>query len=193
MRKIQIINYFDVWGNEEDGFQVNDLCKGPSDIVAKQPENAREVLQFLKRVGFLQKHVRLNMLDILWSDPDSIEIEQKKDGFPICRLEISEAFTVSKTFDIVTEESAENGVLADHGFEFTDRELDSVADAVRIVVEELGHFDGLSSFPTIYGTDAITDYETGEAETFALHFEGESRDLEALRAALANHEMNACK
>lgn len=84
----ELINYFDVWGNPKDGFEVNNLCREGE---VELPENFtdHDVLKALKAKGFLKPHVRLNMLLIedLWP---FVEISQRNNGCPICRLEFNE-------------------------------------------------------------------------------------------------------
>jgi hypothetical protein len=86
MAKYELVNYFDVWGNEKNGYEVNNLCKeGQLEL----PENAtnKDIIHAIKAFGFFKKHVRTNMLDIS-NDWEMIEIDQRRNGMPICRLEI---------------------------------------------------------------------------------------------------------
>lgn len=82
--KVEVINYFDVWGNAKDGFEVNNMCsEGEWDI--EEPRTNKDVLQFLKRIGFLKNHVRMNMINFIDAYCDHWEIEDKK-GRPICSV-----------------------------------------------------------------------------------------------------------
>lgn len=85
----ELINYFDVWGNKQDGYEVNNLCTEERDIYLGEDASDMDLLKFLKRIGFLKKHVRLNMLCI--EDlGGQIEISDIH-GMPICRFQ--EQFT----------------------------------------------------------------------------------------------------
>jgi hypothetical protein len=89
IKKYQLINYFDVWGNEKDGFEVNNLCVEEKDLMIEENSTDKEIFQFLKLIGFIKKTVRLNQLNIDKNFCDSIlcEIEERKTGRPICRIE----------------------------------------------------------------------------------------------------------
>jgi hypothetical protein len=78
-------------------------------------------------------------------------------------------YMVSKTYSVVTHESAETGSESDSGFEFKSVKMD--LQDVLGELEELGaidYFDGSSA----YGADPDIDYETGEHTTYALHISG---------------------
>ena len=83
-------------------------------------------------------------------------------------------YVVSKTYSVVTYESAETGSEADEGFEF-----ESVAMDLQDVLsefEQLGaidYFDGSSA----YGADPYVNYRTGEYTTYALHISGPDRAM----------------
>lgn len=84
----ELVNYFDVWGNAKDGFEINNLCKEGTVLI---PENHthKDIVQALKDVGFFKKHVRSNMIDVSDNgDGIMIEIEKRRDGKPVCRLEV---------------------------------------------------------------------------------------------------------
>ena len=86
MTKYKIVNYFDVWGNEDDGWEVNDLCYS-GEIELSEDFKNDEILEELKDVGFLRDDVTMDMLEIDWSDEYFIEIFQADNYRPICRIE----------------------------------------------------------------------------------------------------------
>lgn len=86
MNRYELVNYFDVWGNKREGYEVNNLCKeGQLDL----PENAtyKDIIQAIKAFGFFKKTVRTNMVDIS-NDFEMIEIDERRTGKPVCRLEL---------------------------------------------------------------------------------------------------------
>ena len=85
--KLRLINYFDVWGNKKDGWEVNNLCTEWDDVWTKDLDN-RVLLKILKDTDFLQKHVRTNQLIFDWIGPDCCEILTRRDGYPLARIEI---------------------------------------------------------------------------------------------------------
>jgi hypothetical protein len=89
MVEATLVNYFDVWGNKKDGWEINNLC---TEGIIELPENfdKKDIVKSLKEFGFFKNTVRLNMLDIEDCYP-YYEICHKADGYkPICRIEIRE-------------------------------------------------------------------------------------------------------
>ena len=80
----RLINYFDVWGNASDGYEVNDSYVEREHIEIKENATNKEIRQYLKAIGFITTS---NGKQILLSDNgDWIEIETA-EGFPLGRLE----------------------------------------------------------------------------------------------------------
>ena len=82
-----LVNYFDVWGNEDDGWEVNNLCNERENLRLSNNATQADVLALLKGVGFIQESVTLEEITFSIWDRDMIELEQASDGRPICRLE----------------------------------------------------------------------------------------------------------
>lgn len=83
--KYRLINYFDVWGNAEDGYEVNDLCVEETDIFIADDSTEQEILSFLVKIGFLATDDPEKVC-VNW-DGDMIEIEATETGMPLGRLE----------------------------------------------------------------------------------------------------------
>lgn len=83
--KYKLINYFDVWGNVEVGYEVNDLCVEETGIFIADDSTDQEVLSLLVRIGFLVTD-DLEKVCIKW-EGDMIEIEGVETGVPLGRLE----------------------------------------------------------------------------------------------------------
>lgn len=83
--KHRIVNYFDVWGNSKDGYEVNNMCE-EGVITLHMNATNEDVLKALKKFGFLKKHVRMNMIQFEGAYMDIWEINDSK-GKPICRVE----------------------------------------------------------------------------------------------------------
>ena len=87
MEKYKLINYFDVWGNAEEGWEVNNLCTEMEDITITNDATDKEILEYLVSIGFLttsdMRKVRLENS----CSPDMIEIYQVKGMMPLGRLE----------------------------------------------------------------------------------------------------------
>jgi len=93
----------DVWGNEEDGFDVNDKScfqrgvefptypqgynKGtPREFWEHWPSD-QQIIDTLIEIGFLNPDVKLSDIDIDGDPQYSLYLEELSNGFPICQLE----------------------------------------------------------------------------------------------------------
>ena len=97
-KEFVIVNYFDVWGNARDGWEVNNQCRESRhiflDMNAEGGELKLNIQNELKRINFFHARVRRTQWTIDWncSDDSCLEIEQVKDGCPICRLEAAQNY-----------------------------------------------------------------------------------------------------
>lgn len=114
MARFQVINYFDVWGNSRDGWEVNNLCREDVVVDIDDADTDEDVIRKLGDAGFLasdawEQGARIDscggfeMIEIV----DNSEPEEDEDirtdyddsdgtprgyadhgyGMPICRLE----------------------------------------------------------------------------------------------------------
>jgi hypothetical protein len=90
MDKYKVINYFDVWGNEEDGWEVNNLCS-EGYITVKDYTNVEEIVQALKDMErpFLNELATVEALEV-HNDYEMIEFFEKRNGMPLFRLELQQ-------------------------------------------------------------------------------------------------------
>lgn len=82
--KYRLINYFDVWGNKDEGFEVNNLCIEEENLYISDDSTDKEIATFLKNIGFLATDDLRKINIVNWGD--MIEIESK-GHYPIGRLE----------------------------------------------------------------------------------------------------------
>ena len=82
----ELVNYFDVWGNNVDGWEVNNLCV---EGIVELKDNAtnKDIIQAIVEFGFFKPSVTEKDVDI-WDDGDMIEFHQSTNQCPICRLQI---------------------------------------------------------------------------------------------------------
>ena len=84
--KYRLINYFDVWGNAREGYEVNNLCEDGILYFPDYPSKA-EILKKLKAIGWIKKTVRMaSIVDTDVGDADFIEYDDRR-GMPLFRLE----------------------------------------------------------------------------------------------------------
>jgi hypothetical protein len=85
--KIELLNYFDVWGNEEDGYEVNDQTRHEHDdfpdVIADQ-----SVLDFLINKDYIVD-ATLDDLEIC-DQGDYIQILDKLTGKPLYGISLLE-------------------------------------------------------------------------------------------------------
>lgn len=85
--KYRLIDYFDVWGNEEDGFEVNNLACIEENIIISDDSTNEDIINYLFKICYLNTNdCSLFEVENNW---DMIEISLK-NGFPVCRLEVTE-------------------------------------------------------------------------------------------------------
>ena len=83
----KLIDYFDVWGNATDGWEVNDITTVEDDIVIAEDVTDEEIIDFLIQIEYLKPEAKENVhLESI--DNEMIEIVQTKDDYPIGRLEM---------------------------------------------------------------------------------------------------------
>lgn len=78
----------DVWGNEKDGFEVNDRSRFSVANVGEDFFEAEdwEILAFLKDEGFLKNTVKLSQITIDGDGESNITVDEKKSGRPLCTI-----------------------------------------------------------------------------------------------------------
>lgn len=82
-----LVDYFDVWGNEEDGYEVNNVAKVVHNIVIHDNTSEVELIRYLILIRFLEKGVTTDDITVEWPGFDMIELSETKTGMPIGRLE----------------------------------------------------------------------------------------------------------
>ena len=89
--KWTFVDYFDVWGNPEDGFEVNNLSREEDDIVfAGDYPTDEELFDWLLNVkGFLKPGTTLEDLSIEDLGDGFIEIFDAVTYEPLCRFEVT--------------------------------------------------------------------------------------------------------
>lgn len=80
------VNYFDVWGKEFDGYDVNDVSRHKIDGLI--PETDTDVLQLLVDNNVIYENVNLDQV-VIEMDEFGAEITERKTGRPFGRVEWS--------------------------------------------------------------------------------------------------------
>jgi hypothetical protein len=87
MKTWSLINYFDVWGNTQDGWEVNNMSIVFNDLVIAENSTNKDIVKYLYDIGFLNTH---DMRRIVVEDMgDMIEIHAKKGLKPVCSLRLN--------------------------------------------------------------------------------------------------------
>lgn len=96
VNKYKLVDYFDVWGNEEGGWDVNNVCSyyNTDETCLRISEDAtdEEILEYLVQIGYLKtidESVKITDVVYLEScDIEVIEIIQTYNDLPLGRLEM---------------------------------------------------------------------------------------------------------
>lgn len=80
------VHGLDVWGNEREGFEVNDVY--PSQGKVKIPEGASddEIVRALKAEGFIDRNIRMASVEIEGEVGDFLYIGEAKTNKPVYEL-----------------------------------------------------------------------------------------------------------
>jgi hypothetical protein len=84
----QLVDYFDVWGNEEDGYEVNNLSRLDIYIYITDEATKEDIIKELIVCDYLKPNASLENIEVEWNDEFFIELFQKDNMYPICRLEL---------------------------------------------------------------------------------------------------------
>ena len=94
MPTYSLINYFDVWGNAKDGWEVNNLCTEKTGITITDDATDKEILDYLVHVGFLATS-DMRKVKIDTTDGDMMEIYAVKGMQPF--RQIAEGMEMKRT------------------------------------------------------------------------------------------------
>lgn len=76
------VKSLDVWGNEEDGFEVNqEFSAGEIEIPAMTDDAG--LLKLMKKEGFIKENIRSNQIEFEDTGSGFIEVKEKKTGEPV--------------------------------------------------------------------------------------------------------------
>ena len=82
-----LINYFDVWGNEKDGWEVNNQCIEKDDISIADDATPKEICEYLKSIKMLATS-DMRKLEVI-NLGDGFEINERKTGKPLFGLHMN--------------------------------------------------------------------------------------------------------
>lgn len=88
MVKTKLVDYFDVWGNAVDGYEVNNLCVLIETIELENLDD-ETIIKALHEIGWLSELATLETIEISDEYP-YFEITEKETGYPLGRLEVIE-------------------------------------------------------------------------------------------------------
>jgi hypothetical protein len=88
MFSLTVINYFDVWGNKTDGYEVNDQRTVLREVTSVSAEN-EAIFDLLKSHDLLVDSVKLSDLEFIDSC-SFVDIYEKSTGLPLYGINILE-------------------------------------------------------------------------------------------------------
>lgn len=83
--KYKLIDYYDVLGDEEEGYEVN-LCTCVAGIEIADDATDADIINYLKSINFLSENATTETV-ALSGDDFYIELTEKETGYPLGRLE----------------------------------------------------------------------------------------------------------
>ena len=89
MSKYKLIDYFDVWGNAEERYWVNNQCTAIEEVEIPFDAVAEDIIRILKEVDYLRHSIDPALFEVV-DDGEMIEIFRESDMFPLGRLELTE-------------------------------------------------------------------------------------------------------
>lgn len=84
--KYKLIDYYDVLGDEEEGYEVNNLCTCVTGIEIADDATDADIINYLKSINFLSEKATTETV-ALSGDDLFIELTEKETGYPLGRLE----------------------------------------------------------------------------------------------------------
>lgn len=84
--KYKLIDYYDVLGNEEDGYEVNNVNTVVTGIEITDDATDTDIINYLKSINFLSENATTETVE-LDGDDFYIELTEKETGYPLGRLE----------------------------------------------------------------------------------------------------------
>ena len=84
--KYKLIDYYDVLGNEKDGYEVNNLNTVVTGIEITDDATDTDIINYLKSINFLSEKATTETVE-LDGDNFYIELTEKETGYPLGRLE----------------------------------------------------------------------------------------------------------
>ena len=83
--KKQLCSY-DIWGNEKDGYQVNNVFAEDIYIEVTDKTSDKDIIQQAKKKGFLNKHIKDSSFDIEGEDDFTLYVTYTPKCMPIFEL-----------------------------------------------------------------------------------------------------------
>lgn len=77
---------YDVWGNEEEGYIVNDRSETDITLCISEDASDRDIIKALKTTGFLKKGLHYDKFIIDGENDYTLYIDYG-DHYPVCELE----------------------------------------------------------------------------------------------------------
>lgn len=84
--KYKLIDYYDVLGNKEDGYEVNDVYTRITGVEITDNTTDEDIINYLKSINFLIESATTETIEID-GDDFCIELTEKETGYPLGRLE----------------------------------------------------------------------------------------------------------
>lgn len=82
-----LIDYYDVWGNAEDGYEVNDSMIAFTDLNISEDATDEDIIDYLISINYLAPQAKEECE--LENNGEWMEITRKADNYPVCSLRLN--------------------------------------------------------------------------------------------------------
>jgi len=80
------VHPLDVWGNDRDGYAVNDVYPSRGSIEVPPDASHREIVTALKHGGFIDRNVHLKSVEVDGDPEFGLDVGEARTGKPVYRL-----------------------------------------------------------------------------------------------------------
>lgn len=91
MRNTYQVISLDIWGNNRDGYEVNNSYTTSHEIVIEDYTTDKEIIKMLKACGYINKQCHFKSFSVEFNDEYLGDVQYhttKLQGYPICQLRL---------------------------------------------------------------------------------------------------------
>lgn len=86
MKRTYEVFEYDVWGNEHEGYDVNNRMRSGCEVTLDEDATDAQIIKALKDCGFLRKGLHTKSFDIEGEMDYTLYVTRARDMYPVCEL-----------------------------------------------------------------------------------------------------------